>query len=97
MNPRRTTTRSAERSSRFFGNVYAGTCQPRSRRAFETSKTVKLSTSSRSLNANTGSSSPRVSSSNGPSSAISPERRVATSRAYPCTLRYPSKPRRRKL
>ena len=28
------------------GNVYAGTCQPRSRRALETSKTVKLSTSS---------------------------------------------------
>ena len=41
--PRRTTTRSAARSSRFFGNVYAGTCQPRSRSAFETSKTVKLS------------------------------------------------------
>ena len=31
--PRRTTTRSAARSVRFSGKVYAGTCQPRSRRA----------------------------------------------------------------
>ena len=38
--PRRTTTRSAARSVRFSGKVYAGTCQPRSRSAFETSKTV---------------------------------------------------------
>ena len=38
--PRRTTTRSAARSVRFSGNVYAGTCQPRSRSAFDTSKTV---------------------------------------------------------
>src|SRR5215218_6826355 len=71
----------AARSSRFLGNVYAGTCQPRSRNAFETSKTVKFSMSSATLNAKTGSSSPRVISSNGPSSPISPESRVATSRA----------------
>ena len=38
--PRLTTTRRAARSVRFSGNVYAGSCQPRSRRAFETSKTV---------------------------------------------------------
>jgi hypothetical protein len=74
-----------------------GTCQPRSRSAFETSNTVKLSTSSLTVNAKTGSSSPFVSSSNGPSSAIRVERLVATSRAYACTRRYPSKPRRRKL
>ena len=42
LKPRLTTTRSAARSSRFSGNVYAGTCQPRSRSAFETSKTVKF-------------------------------------------------------
>ena len=40
LKPRLTTTRSAARSSRFFGNVYAGSSQPRSRSAFETSKTV---------------------------------------------------------
>jgi hypothetical protein len=38
--PRFTTTRSAARSSRFFGNVYAGSSQPFSRSAFEMSKTV---------------------------------------------------------
>jgi hypothetical protein len=69
-NPWRTTTRSAARSVRFSGNVYAGTCQPRSRSALETSKTVKLSTSSWSVNAKTGSSSPLVRSRNGPSSPI---------------------------
>ena len=60
LNPRLTTTRSAARSVRFAGNVYAGTCQPRSRTAFETSKTEKFRTSSRRVNAKTGSSSPRV-------------------------------------
>ena len=81
LNPRLTTTRRAARSSRFFGKVYAGRSQPRSRSAFETSKTVKLSMPSWSLKANTGSSSPRVISSKGPSSAIRADRLVATSRA----------------
>ena len=40
VNPRLTTTRSAARSVRFSGKVYAGTCHPRSRSAFETSNTV---------------------------------------------------------
>ena len=38
--PSFTTTRSAARSVRFAGNVYAGSSQPRSRSEFETSKTV---------------------------------------------------------
>ena len=38
--PRRTTTRRTARSVRFSGNVYAGTCQPRSRSAAERSNTV---------------------------------------------------------
>ena len=38
--PARTTTRRTARSSQLGGNVYAGTCQPRSRRRSETSKTV---------------------------------------------------------
>jgi len=97
LNPRLTTTRNAAMSSRFFGNVYAGTCQPRSRRAAETSNTEKLSTPGVSVNAKTGSSSPRVSSSNGPRPSICPASRVATSRAYCWTLRYPSTPSRRKL
>jgi hypothetical protein len=55
--------------------------------AFETSKTLKLSISDRSVKANTGSASPRVSSSNGPSSSISPARRVATAR---CVALHPA-------
>ena len=39
--PLRTTMRSAAMSSRFFGNVYAGTSQPCSRSPAETSKTEK--------------------------------------------------------
>ena len=54
VNPRLTTTRRAARSVRFSGNVYAGTCQPRSRSALETSNTVKFSTSSLSVKAKTG-------------------------------------------
>src|SRR5262249_28381553 len=38
--PLRTTTRSADRSWRFSGNVYAGTSHPCSRRTRETSNTV---------------------------------------------------------
>ena len=38
--PSLTTTRSAARSVRFAGKVYAGNSQPRSRSEFETSKTV---------------------------------------------------------
>src|SRR5215469_3568882 len=45
LNPSLSTMRSTARSSRFLGNAYAGTNQPRSRSRSERSKTVKLVTS----------------------------------------------------
>ena len=86
--PRRTTTRSAARSVRFSGNVYAGTCQPRSRSASETSKTrvvvdVRLQREREDrqlVAAGEQLERPELVESRG-------ESRVATSRAYCCTRR----------
>ena len=78
--------RSAAMSSRFFGNVYAGTSQPCSRSPAETSKTEKGCSPS-TTNANTGSCEPSVSRRNGPRSAISAASRFATSLQQICTRR----------
>ena len=86
MKPLRTTMRSAAMSSRFFGNVYAGTSQPCSRSPAETSKTEKGCSPS-TTNAKTGSWVPSVSRRNGPRSAIAVESCLATARQESCTRR----------